>query len=191
MTGFRSMRGVQGQTAGTRRCQVALQRHHEAFKPQGLAEFLEAEKTQTTNQALASILNIETMLQKTILEELKGEFGADENDWWYKGVPKTIRKKVDDQRNEDAGKRGQREHYFDLIDYRAITLTNWGLFEGIFADGKGNKDARTKWIVSVNEIRRTAAHASRGVHLPVTAEQLAFLHEREGWLKDKIAARGD
>jgi len=191
MTRFRSLRGMQGQTAGTRRCQEMLRREHESFNPPGLAEFLEAERTETTKQATESIMKIEAILQKTVLEELKREFGAEENDWWFQGVPKAVRKKLDDRMNEDEGKLGRREHYFDLIDYREIIQKNWLLFQDLLSDPKGNKDARTKWIADVNEIRKSAVHASRGIHMPITPEELAFLQQREEWLVRKIAGTTD
>lgn len=188
MARFRSLRGNQGQTTGTRRCEEWLHSKDASFDPPGLAEFLEAERTHTTKQAIEVILNIEGMMQKTVLQELKAEFGETaESVWWFEGVPKGVRKKVDDRINEDQGKRGGREENFDLIDYREIIVNNWNLFEEIFGYGKGSKEKRTAWIAEVNEMRKTAVHASRGARLPVTAEQLAALREKELWLKAQIS----
>jgi DNA sulfur modification protein DndB len=36
------------------------------------------------------------------------------------GIPSKIRKKTNDKYEEDFGKRGGKEFYFDLIDYREI-----------------------------------------------------------------------
>ena len=104
-----------------------------------------------------------------------------------------VRKKVDDRINEDQGRGGGREQNFDFIDYREIVQGNWTLFEGIFGDGKGSKDARTRWMTEVNEIRKKAVHASKGVHLPITAEQLAFLEEKLAWLEGRVGgtSQGD
>ena len=187
MRHFRNLRGVQGQTLGTRRCQQALSRDHKGFNPPGLQQFLDLEKAQTNERAREVIITIEQMLQSTVLEELKREYGTDNSAWWFNGVPTETRKKVDDRINEDQGRKGGREENFDLIDYRSIILKkeNWALFEEIFAKRDGNKEAKTKWIVDVNEIRKTAMHASRGAHLPVTGEQLAFLEDTETWLREK------
>ena len=186
MAQFRALRGVQGQTAGTRRLEQQINRADASFDPPGLREFLEREKAQTTTRAYEQIKSIEYILQATVVSELKNEFGADGEEWWFAGVPKPVRKKVDDRRNEEAGKSGEREQNFDLIDYRPIILDNWELFEATFARGKGNKESRTKWIVDVNELRKPVMHASRGQSLPITEEQVAYLEEIHEWLRAQI-----
>jgi hypothetical protein len=92
-------------------------------------------------------------------------------------------KKIDDRINEEGGKGGGREDKFDLIDYRDIAEANWQLFEPPLARGKGNKQARTKWLVEVNDLRKPVVHASRGQSMPITEEQLAFLEEIHLWLQ--------
>ena len=62
--------------------------------------FLSLEMAQTTTQAFELLQGIERVLQSTILSELKSEFGSDEADWWFAGVPKDVRKKVDNRINE-------------------------------------------------------------------------------------------
>jgi DGQHR domain-containing protein len=186
MVQFRALRGVQGQTAGTRRLEQHLNQIESDFDPPGLKEFLEREKAQTTTRAYETIKSIEHILQATVIGELKSEFGTDEESWWFAGVPKSVRKKVDDRRNEEEGKTGGREQNFDLIDYRAIALSNWELFEPILAKGKGSKESRTKWIVEVNDLRKPVMHASRGQSLPITEEQLALLEETLEWLQTQI-----
>lgn len=175
MAYFRSLRGVQGQTAGTGRVEVFLRRAEENFDPPGLREYLDREKAQTTTKAFEEIQAIEQMLQSTVLSELKREFGKNETEWFFNGVPKAVRKKVDDRINEEGGKKGGREENFDLIDYRDIAHANWTVFEPIFARGKGAKEARTKWLMEVNDLRKPVMHASKGVSLPITEDQLSFL----------------
>jgi DGQHR domain-containing protein len=182
---FRALRGVQGQTTGTRRIQEALRRVEPTFDPPGLKEHLEREKAQTTTRAF-EIQAIEQILQKSILAELKSEFGPDEQDWWFNGVPKSVRKKIDDRINDEGGKKGGREQNFDLIDYREVIQANWPLFETTFAHGKGSKENRTKWISEVNELRKPVMHASRGTSLPITEEQLAVLQETHTWLTTQL-----
>lgn len=186
MAQFRALRGVQGQTAGTRRLEQYINQHQPNFNPPGLDEFLAREKAQTTAQAYEHIQSIEHLLQTTIVSELKSEFGSEGEEWWFAGVPKGVRKKVDDRRNEEAGKTGEREQNFDLIDYRPIILENWELFEPTFARGKGNKEARTKWIVEVNDLRKPVMHASRGQSVPITEEKVAFLGEIRVWLTSQV-----
>jgi len=179
---FRALRGNEGQTTGVRRCQEAIRGEFPDFNPPGLSDYLERQRSQTNERANGIILKIEAELQRAVLDELKRELGEAEAGWWFNGVPVKVRKKVDDRINEEGGKRGGREQNFDLIDYREIVLQNWSLFKEALARGKGAKDALTKWIVEVNDIRKTAMHASRGAHLPVTEEQVAFLDEIDAWL---------
>jgi DGQHR domain-containing protein len=186
MVQFRALRGVQGQTTGTRRLEEAIQLVQSSFDPPGLKEFLERERAQTTTKAYELIKSIEHVLQVTVLGEIKNEFGADESDWWFSGVPKGVRKKVDDRINEEGGKSGGREQNFDLIDYRDIINANWPLFEATLARGKGSKDNRTKWIVEVNDLRKRVMHASKGQSLPITEEQLALLDDTHRWLEEQI-----
>lgn len=183
---FRALRGVQGQTAGTRRVELRIQQFDKTFDPPGLREFLERERAQTTTRAFEEIQAIEQILQATIITELKEEFGSDEKEWWFGGVPKGVRKKVDDRINEEGGKKGGREENFDLIDYRDVILANWELFEPSLARGKGSKESRTKWIVDVNELRKPVMHASKGQSLPITEEQLALLQDTHDWLKTQV-----
>lgn len=184
---FRALRGIQGQTARTKRCQQAIHESIPSFDPLGLREFMETERAQTNIKAKAIIDRIEIILQQTILEELRQEFGSDETQWWTEGVPKTIRTRVSQRYEDDDAKRGGREYYFDLIDYRTIITTNWDLFNKLLGYGKkGNssKDKRTAWINDVNEARRIVAHGSSG--RSVTLDQLAQLEEYEKWLNNQI-----
>jgi len=191
MVQFRALRGVQGQTAGTRRVEEAIRRVDSSFDPPGLREFLEREKAQTTTRAYEEIKAIEQILQATVLTELKSEFGPKEEEWWFAGVPKDVRKKVDDRINEEAGRSGGREQNFDLIDYRSIMHANWQLFEKALARGKGSKEQRTKWVVEVNELRKRVMHASKGQTLPITEEQLALLEEIHSWLEGRVGSQLD
>ena len=101
-------------------------------------------------------------------------------------MPKGVRKKVDDRINEEGGKKGGRAENFDLLDYRDIAEANWQLFEAPLARGKGNKQARTKWLVEVNDLRKPVMHASKGQSLPITEEQVAFLDEIHRWLQTQL-----
>src|SRR5262249_19680221 len=191
MIQFRALRGVQGQTAGTRRLEEAIRMVEPSFDPPGLKEFLERQEAQTTTRAYEEIKAIELILQATVLSELKSEFGPNEEDWWFSGVPKNVRKKVDDKRNEEAGKSGGREQNFDLIDYRDIMHANWPLFEDALAREKGSKERRTKWVVDVNDLRKRVMHASKGQSLPLTEEQLALLEEIHSWLEGQVGSQLD
>lgn len=183
---FRDKRGIQGQTWRKRQCEKAIRDKFTDFDPEGLQEYIEGEKAQTTQKAKHAIDHIETMLQRVILEELKRECGSGENEWWMVGVPKNVRKKVSERHEDDDNKRGGREYYFDLIDYKhiAAAVQNWPLFESILGFGKGGKDKKLEWLDYVNEKRKLVMHASAAVVLPVA--DLSRLQEIELWLNGQL-----
>jgi DNA sulfur modification protein DndB len=188
---YRDLRGSQGQTARTRRCQQAIREKFPKFNPPGLDEFVSGEKEQTNLRAKQIIDRIEIMLKKLVIDELKQEFSTDENAWWQEGVPKPVRLEVTKRQENDDNRRGAREAYFDLIDYRSIALNNWSLFQNLLGYGKKNesKDKQTKWLVEINEWRNQVAHASSGVVLRV--DSLSQLESYKNWLENRVTAVSD
>ncbi|WP_339819159.1 hypothetical protein MKZ15_01220 [Paenibacillus sp. FSL R7-0216] len=186
--GFRNLRGIQGQTTRTKRCQIAIRSQIPQFNPQGLDEFLEQEKAQNHLKAKEIIDWIETTLQKVILEELKREHGEQAQEWWFFGVPKQVRLKVTERLEQNDNQRGGREFYFDLMDYRKIILDNWGLFEQIFAYKKsGNKEVKTSWLNDINTLRNIVSHPSSAI--TVTSEQVDELEGYRSWLKNTLQGK--
>jgi len=183
---FRDLRGIQGQTARTRRCQHAIHEKLLNFNPPGLSQYMDTEKAQTNSRAKDLVDRIERALQEAIVRVLKQEYGLDEDQWWFSGVPLHTRKKVTERHEEDSGARGSKEYYFDLIDYRSLILHNWDLFSDVFGYGKANssKDKRTAWISQVNDIRKIVSHASSG--RSVSLEELAQIEEYEAWVLGKL-----
>jgi DNA sulfur modification protein DndB len=182
---YRDLRGVQGQTTRMRRAQQALKVQFPAFDPTGLQEFLRREKEQTNLRAKAIIDRLEQLLQSIVIQELKQEFTDDGESWWIQGVPRAVRLEVSKRIENDDNKRGSREAYLDLIDYRTIALNQWPLFQQILGYGKKSesKDRQTKWLQEINEMRNVVAHASSGVSLSV--EQVTTLESYEQWLRQK------
>lgn len=183
---YRGLRGIQGQTIRAKRSEQAIHQSIPEFSPPGLREFIEKEKAQTNDKAKTIVDKIERILQTTILEELKREVGPEETQWWMEGIPNKIRKKASEKYEDDNAKRGGKEFYFDLIEYRDIISSQWNIFHKLFGYGKANiaKDKRTSWINYVNDIRKIVAHGSSG--RTVTSEQLAELEVYEKWLDKQI-----
>lgn len=188
---YRDLRGSQGQTTRTRRCQQAIRSKFGQFNPAGLDDFINSEKEQTNLKAKLIIDRLEIMLQRVVIEELKQEFSTDENAWWQEGVPKPVRLEVAKRQENDDNQRGMREAYFDLIDYRAIATSNWALFQPLLGFGKKNdsKDKQTKWLVEINDWRNQVAHASSGVILRV--DDLTQLENYAEWFKRKVLTLDD
>lgn len=183
---FRDLRGSQGQTTRTRRCQQAMREEEPTFNPPGLDEFINLEKAQTNIRAKSITDWIEVNMQKYVLQILREEIGPEESQWWISGIPQSVRVKVTERFEKDDGQRGKKENYFDLMDYRKIILDNWQIFEGIFAYKKaGNKEAKTSWLVFVNEKRNAVAHSSSGITL--TLDELSQLEEYKNWLQQQFS----
>jgi DNA sulfur modification protein DndB len=184
---YRDLRGAQGQSARSRRGQQALQLSFPEFNPPGLEEYLNREKEQTNLQAKVVIDRIEVLIKNVVVQELVQEFGQD---WWAEGIPKAMRVSISARSENDDNKRGAKEAYFDLLDYRVIAINNWTVFQPLLGQGKKNesKEKQTKWMVDVNEMRNSVAHASSGVSLSI--EKLSALRQHETWLKSKIKSDG-
>jgi hypothetical protein len=182
---FRQLQGSDGQIMGTRQCQEAIRNECPEFSPPQLAEWIESRKQNYNDQGHLLIQVIETSLQKHILQILKSEFEAGPDAWWWDGVPKTVRKKVDDRMNESDGRTGGREQNFDLIHYREIIVANWDLFKDIYgrSDAGGGKEKQTNWIVEVGEMRNIVSHPSRQQFL--SPEKLSTLQKYADWVKSR------
>lgn len=187
---FRDLRGIAGMTYRARQCQQGIRARIPDFNPEGLDEWIELQKQQTNKSAKEIIDKIEIMLQEFIVNELKREYGADDDLWWYEGVPIPIRTKVSALMEEDKNKRGGKEFYFDLIHYRRIIIDNWELFEKVFAFGsKGNKEKRTEYLEFINETRKIVAHPSSGKIVPI--DDYTKLEEYYNWLGDQVSNSED
>lgn len=188
---YRDLRGSQGQTTRTRRMQQAIRNSFSDFNPAGLDDFLNSEKEQTNLRGKLIIDRLEVLLQKVVVEELKQEFTTDQNSWWSEGVPKSVRLEIAKRQETDDHKRGSREAYFDLLDYRTIATSNWSIFQKLIGLGKNNesKEKQTKWLQEISEWRNQIAHASSGVSLRVDA--LSQLEGYFEWFKTKTSSLVD
>jgi DNA sulfur modification protein DndB len=182
---FRDLRGVQGLTYRIMQCQVGMRSQMAEYNPDGLDEWLNLQKQQTNKNAKELIDQIEISLQSNIIDDLKFNLGTEDEVWWYEGVPQGIRTKVSNRMEEDKNKRGGKEFYFDLLDYKKIIHDNWEIFEKQYGFGKGGKDKRTEWLDFINEVRRIVAHASSGKTVPLESYQR--LVETNKWLGASMA----
>ncbi len=186
---FRDLRGTQGRTRRRRWIERELRSNFPDFEPDGLTEYLQQEELRTNSKAKEVVDDVELTIQRVVLGKLKSELGTDEMEWWMKGVPENIRTKASDRFEKDSGRRGHREYYFDLIDYRDIALQNWLIFESVLADGKGSKKKRTSWIVKLNGVRRIVSHPSSATR--VSVEDLEQVKAYQTRLKERVAQDED
>ena len=183
---LRRLRGGQGQGAGKRQMEKALHAVFPEFEPTGLKEAMELEAAETNKRAYEIIGRLEAKLHEFVVGTIKSEFG--ESSWWFGGIPQRVRKKTDDKFDDDEGRRGSKDAYFELLDYREIAQNNWELFKEYLGHGSGGKDKQTHWLVEVNDIRKGVMHPSAGVVLGF--DELTLLEEYEEWLSSKMPAGG-
>jgi DNA sulfur modification protein DndB len=184
---FRELRGSQGHTRGMRHAQRGMKERIPDFNPAGLDDFIKQEQSNTLKGAEDCIRDIETTLQRFVVERLKEEFTGGPEEWWFEGVPEQIRKAVRQRMEEEKAAGQPQETFFDLIHYRAIALKNWRLFQDALAYGKkGDREVRTRWMVTVNDLRKPVAHPSRGGM--ITLEQLDELEAYRTWLRGQVKA---
>ena len=139
-----------------------------------------------TTEADTIFEKMEKDIQDRVLRDLRDEFDdLGENAWWYKGVPKNVRKKVMDRIEESGG--GLREHSFDFLHYEAIIRFQWSIFRSVFARGKTKnvgKERGTGWIREIADWRNKVMHPSRRDYLSL--EELSMLEQYQQWLEEKL-----
>ena len=188
---FRALRGRQGHDTGMRMCQSYLSDRFDNYEPAGLKKWKSKQQaaTGTNEEAWRLIDQIEKAIQDRVLLRLKKEFHENRDAWWYEGVPKSVRKKVSDRREEAGG--GRSEAFFDLIHYEAIIRNNWTLFRPEFAYGSRKnigKESGTTWIREIAEWRNKVMHPSRRDHL--SQDDLSKLKRYQEWLISALAGQG-
>lgn len=182
----RSLRGSQGRTQLGRELQLILHRRFPKFNPDGLAEYMESRDKNAMAEARELLDRIELALHKHIVGTLKATFGEDESGWWYQGVPKNMRLRILQEIN-DEGRDSPKDSRFTLIDYRTIVQDKWTLFRDTLGQDKPSvsKDKRTSWMSRINEIRKFAAHPTKGV---AKLEDVQYLREQWNWMQAQLSS---
>jgi DNA sulfur modification protein DndB len=76
---------------------------------------------------------INRILFKDVVETLKTKFGANEKEWWMKGVPPKVRIECDKMFNKSTGEH-ERWQFLYLVSYVEIVAygDNWDLFKEFY-----------------------------------------------------------
>ncbi len=130
------------------------------------------------------IRTIEVGLHSLVRQTLENEFGSDESGWWRRGIPKEIRKKCQERReDDDFDPAPEAYHYTDLIDLREILKRQWPILSiRLPKQTASDKKALLDDLIHLNQIRRLVMHPVRGGRPPDDDfEFLRSLKERLGF----------
>lgn len=122
------------------------------------------------------ITQIELRFHFGVKKFLMKKYGKDEDGWWRKGIPETVRKKCAALRESDTNPATEPFSYTNLIDISNIITKDWISFDetlhGIF--GKQKKKFE-KSFKRLNDIRNSIMHPVKG--LLVTKDDCIFVNE--------------
>ena len=120
--------------------------------------------------AVEMLHKIECSLHDLLMHGLKQHFQNGPKDWWYRGIPESLRKKAAELSEESMG-HIRKEQGFYFISYKTIIEHNWGFFEPHFDPKKQGKKKALNWILEVNEIRNRLSHPLRLREHPLTSAE--------------------
>jgi hypothetical protein len=160
---------------------------HLKFSDFGSEEFLTRLEEKSGNRvrdANQDTVDISQTISDFVIEKLKAKFGtkdtkSGEKAYWDLGISKAKIKTEAYNRQQDdkEEKRGPKENYLTILDFKEIVHSNWDLFGGVFnirlpSESNGKK-YYLDWMEKFNALRRIAAHpsATRGY----ANEDLEFL----------------
>ena len=182
--------GAGVRTAVWRTYQKAISEKRSNFKPEGLEEWIENNTRRYNDESFRMIQDIEQFLDKDFKERLEEYYGEN---WLMDGIPKKVydsaTKMAADKDYDKKLQRGTTDPWtcLLLIDYRDIAISNknwYEVFEKYYTKPgeeriSGGKNAKTNWMVKLNEIRNNLFH-----NYSVTKEQFELLESLHEWLME-------
>jgi len=186
---IKQVRGSGAMPKVWRMYQIAINKMRDDFCPEGLGKWIDDNTQKYNDESFRMLREIEQFLNKDFRDRLKAFYGAE---WLMAGVPKkvydTATSMAADKDYEEKLARGTTDPWdcLFIINYRdiAISGSNWSeVFEKYYTKPgeekiSGGKNAKTVWMVKLNDIRKSIVHSSYSV----TKEQYDFLLELHEWL---------
>jgi DNA sulfur modification protein DndB len=185
-TTLRKAYGSNGDIKYWRTLQLKVAQTHGNFNPLGLEEYLKKEAKEFNTKAFEIIRDLETFFKNDFKIKLEEKFGRS---WFKKGVPPQIAKRaIEDAYNKNLKIEEEEDEVsewdcLNIIAYRAIALKSWrDIFEEQYTRPNekkinGGKDAKTKWMVRLEQLRNENFH-----QYSVSEEEFYFLQELHDWL---------
>ena len=101
----------------------------------------------------------ELALHDMVATTLKKAYGENENGYWRRGIPLTIRTKCQERRESDDEPCELAFHYTDLLDLYEIMAKNWQLFQDELPEQyKRNRNTLKSDFNRLNRIRNSVMH---------------------------------
>jgi predicted nucleic acid-binding OB-fold protein len=184
---FRQQYAEAGVQASAFSLMEVIRKKYPDFEPQGLKEYIS--KTDTTNNASAwkCICDIETMIHKHVITQLKVKFGEGLQNWWHKGVKEKVRNDAMALSTKSGDYTGY-EKYLHLIDLKEIIEDNWDIFSETYTINAKPTDSRAKrlnWYTELNNIRNKVDHPPRG---GASDDELNFVMKINDELSKRLSA---
>lgn len=194
----KSLRGHFGGGADTlfwRAFQREIAKVRDDFAPEGLAEYWADQAKAFNHDSVAYIRDIEQLTKQTIKGALAKKYGEN---WEIHGIPKQIysrAKSTADEKNYDnitSGNVAEETTIWDCVtlkDCREIVTagSHWtDLFEDVLVRPEeikipGGKDAKTKWIETIETIKNKLNKPSYSV----TTAEFSFIKAVHTWVKER------
>jgi DNA sulfur modification protein DndB len=155
---------------------VKINMKFQNYNPTGFKKYLNSLNIVGKKEARNKIHEINERLNLWTVKKLKEKFGKDEDEWWGKGVPTTIRVKCMTEW-ENSGREERPYNKLTFISYDAIARINWDDFNENFSLGendKSNKDKCLKWLKKANDFRQRTHHPERN---PLEEEDIEYINE--------------
>lgn len=135
---------------------------HASFRPTSEdVYFYKALRTRSTfaGDLYEYLSEVEIVIHDLVSKVLKEAFGDEESGYWRKGVPRPIRIRCQEHREEDEEPSGSPLQYTTLIELSQIIDKNWSLFEPLLPkDYQGKKRLVASHLARLNAIRNAVMH---------------------------------
>lgn len=180
---FRSRQALKGVRQNSLEILSLINGEFNDFLPAGLKEYLATIDVKGTAEAQRLIDKIQEMLFQKTIETLKNQFTNSEDEWWYEGLPETVRTSCVERCEKEKGIKDKIQYLY-LIDYKTIAIANWDLLKDIYSFSKeGGREKQLKWLVDLNKIRNTTHHREKW---PSTKDEVSFVRDIYNKVKNKF-----
>ncbi len=181
--------GAGGYIKHWRTLQKEIKNVYTKFNPKGLTEYIARENKEFNTEAFEIIRDIEKFFNKDFKQKLKSEFNKYDDEWFLNGVPPKIQDNsllLAQKKKRETKDNVTPWECLHIIDYREIALKNWrNIFEKYYTRPEekkigGGKDAKTKWMVKLNDLRNKNFHS-----YSVSNDEIKFLRNIAEWILEE------